>query len=440
MGPSLRLLRTILPHIPTFVSFNAIQAAQLLLPMLALPWLARALGPDAYGLCLYMGIISGIAALVMDWGFPFGAARDAAMQRGQEKAQGRILAGVISAKILLAIGCALGALLLSPLLPHALDYPGAYALAVLAGISRGLSPMWFFQGQGRGIQSMAVWDASSSALVLLLAFLCVKAPEHWPVYLLLLALLKGSTYIFLTVRELRSYRQAAISPRRGWETLKRHKTLFAGNLSTLALIRGTLLVLGYFLSPAQMGSLVTADKIVRAAASLNNPAMQTMFPEICAARRTDGKLTTRMLRLTFFGTAAIMACGASAIWLIAPRLVDFVLGGAYTDVTTSLRVMSLLIPLQACNDVLAGQILIPLGRDMAQTLIKATTALLGLPAAALLGHFYGLAGGACLPLLLQGVILLGLGWSVRRACPEFFRPENTEQRPQSPASSKAQKK
>jgi hypothetical protein len=82
--------------------------------------------------------------------------------------------------------------------------------------------------------------------------------------------------------------------------------------------------------------------------------------------------------------------------------------------------MSFFIPVQSCNDVLAGQILIPFGQERIQTLVKAAVATLCPPAAALLGHFYGLAGGACLPLLLQGCVLLGLIWSVLRHCPEIF--------------------
>jgi O-antigen/teichoic acid export membrane protein len=115
-----------------------------------------------------------------------------------------------------------------------------------------------------------------------------------------------------------------------------------------------------------------------------------------------------------------MSCCAAALWFGAQCLADIVLGSAYTAVPSVLRAMSFFIPVQACNDVLAGQILIPFGHARAQTLVKAAAAVLSLPAAALLGYFWGLAGGACLPPLLQGCVLLGLVWSVLRHCPEIF--------------------
>ncbi|MDR1777378.1 MAG: oligosaccharide flippase family protein [Desulfovibrio sp.] len=422
MTLSARIKGKLLPHVSSFVSFNVIQATQLFLPMLVLPWLARSLGPEAYGLCLYLGVITGIVGIVMDWGFPLGATRDVAVNRGREKELCDIFSGVLSAKVLLACCCALSCLFLSPLVPHALDYPGAYALAVLAGIARGVSPIWFFQGLGQGIQRVACWDAASSVLALALTIACVREPSDWPLYLLLLGLAKGGAYLALTLQQLRLHSPASFNPRRGWLTLVRHKTFFVGNLATLIYLRGTQLILGFFLPPAQMGMLVTADKIVRATVSLNYPLLQTMFPEICIMRKADGNRATRLLRLFFFGAAALMILGAGLLWLLAPWLIDVVLGAAYSEIIPVLRIMCFFIPLQTCNDVLAGQVLTPLGGERFQTLVKAAVALVSLPAAAALGAWHGINGGACLPILLQGGMLLGLVLSTARICPELFVP------------------
>jgi PST family polysaccharide transporter len=415
-----RLWRKLLPHLSIFLSFNVIQATQFILPLLALPWLARVLGPESYGLCLYMGIISGVVTPFMDWGFILGATRDVAVNRGRDEAQGDILADVLSAKALLAVCCLLACLLLAPVMSYALEYPGAYALAVLAGIARGVNPTWFFQGLGRSIQRMAVWDVASSALVLLLVVVCVRAPGDWPLYSFLIALCKGSCYLFLIARQLRQYGHVSFSPRRGLRALTRHRILFVGSLSAHVSARFTQLVLGYFLLPAQMGLLVTADKIARAAVSLNNPAMQTIFPEISALNHAGRAGGIPLMRLALLYTATIMIAGAAVLWYIAPWLVDAVLGGSYAEMTPVLRTLCFFIPLQACNIVLAWQILVPLGKERTQVRVQAAVAVFSLPAAVLLGHFWGLAGGACLPVLLEGGIMLGFIPLVLRCRPEIF--------------------
>ena len=133
-----------------------------------------------------------------------------------------------------------------------------------------------------------------------------------------------------------------------------------------------------------------------------------------------------LLRLALFGTAAITVCGAAALWFIAPWLINTVLGNAYADMTPVLRALCLFIPLQACNIVLERQILVPFGQEKARTIVQATVAIFSLPVAALLGNFWGLAGGACLPVLLEGCMMLGFVPFVLRCCPEIvYRPKRS---------------
>jgi PST family polysaccharide transporter len=408
-----------LPHLATFISFSAIQAAQLLLPLLALPWLARVLEPEAFGLLMYMSVISVIIGLIMDWGFALGAVRKAAASRGQERALADLLGQVLSAKILLMAGCLLGSLALLPLLPHASAHPGAYGIAVLAGLSRGVNPTWFFQGIGEGMRRMACWDVCSSALVLVLTFVCVHAAVDWPRYLMLTAFCKGLAYLWLTMGLTRRYR-ISLSLIEGWRALRRTKILFASVLSALIYNNGAQLVLGFFLSPAQMGMLVATDKIVRAVVSVSNPVTQTLFPEICALRGAQSGQAARMLRWSLAGTVLVMLCATALVWLFAPLLVRIALGPAYSGTVPVLRVMAFLVPILACNFVLGTQTLVSFGQEKALTITQAVAGALSLPAAAFLGHYWGLTGGACLPLLVEGGIFFGLAWSVLRLCPSAF--------------------
>lgn len=414
-----KLRSLFLPHLATFVSFSAIQAAQLLLPLLALPWLARVLEPEAFGLLMYMSVISVIIGLIMDWGFALGAVRKAAASRGQERALADLLGQVLSAKILLMAGCLLGSLALLPLLPHASAHPGAYGIAVLAGLSRGVNPTWFFQGIGEGMRRMACWDVCSSALVLVLTFVCVHAAVDWPRYLMLTAFCKGLAYLWLTMGLTRRYR-ISLSLIEGWRALRRTKILFASVLSALIYNNGAQLVLGFFLSPAQMGMLVATDKIVRAVVSVSNPVTQTLFPEICALRGAQSGQAARMLRWSLAGTVLVMLCATALVWLFAPLLVRIALGPAYSGTVPVLRVMAFLVPILACNFVLGTQTLVSFGQEKALTITQAVAGALSLPAAAFLGHYWGLTGGACLPLLVEGGIFFGLAWSVLRLCPSAF--------------------
>ena len=420
-APLARLGRLAAPHLGTFFSFSAIQAAQILLPLAALPWLARVLGPDAFGLLMYMSLLPPLVALVVDWGFPLGGAREAARLRGDRAALAELLGAVFSGKLLLALGCGLAGLVLLPVLPHAAEHPAAYGAALAMGVARGSSPTWFYQGAGFGMKRMAALDVGSSCCALALTFLCVRGPSDWPLYLCFTALCKGAAYGWLSAGLARGF-GARLGLARGLAALARTRTLFASSVAATFTISGGQLVLGYFLSAADMGLLVAVSKIVRALVGLANPAIQTLFPELCALRGPRTPRTARLVLIFLAATGGFMLLGAGLAWLLAPLLIRVALGPDYAAAVPVLRLMLLLAPLYACDRVLGAQVLVPLGLERQQNRVQWACALLGLPLAALMAQWFGVTGGALLPVAVEGLTLLGLSLCVARFCPGALIP------------------
>ncbi|MDE5879001.1 MAG: lipopolysaccharide biosynthesis protein [Desulfovibrio sp.] len=428
-----RLTRLARPYLATFFSFSAIQAAQLLLPLLALPWLARVLGAEAFGLLMYMSVLPPLITLVVDWGFPLGGAREAATLRGDKAALSGLLGAVVTARLLLALGCGVCGLLLLPVLPHAAAHPWAYGAALLMGVTRGLSPVWFAQGVGRGMERMAAWDVGSSLCALGLTVLVVRGPEEWPLYLLFTALCKGLAYGGLTLGLMRAW-GARPALRHGWAALRRTRTLFASSVASTFSVSAGQLVLGYFLSAADMGLLVAVGKIVRALVKLLNPAIQTLFPELCARQghrpASPGlpgapgspDATARLLRLFLVTAALCMLLAAALAWLLAPWLMRLALGPGYAGAVPVLRLMLPLVPLLGCDMVLGAQVLVPLGLEKQQNRVQWAAALLSLPLAALFAWQFGLTGGALLPVAAEALTFAGLWACVARSCPGALIP------------------
>lgn len=394
------------PYARAFFSFGAIQITQLALPLLAFPWLGRILGRDAFGLLMYMCLVPPVITLFMDWGLPLGAARAAARCREQPQRQASLLSAVFSAKIILAGACLAGSLAAWPILPHALEWPGGYFLAVALGLVRGISPLWFFQGMGRGMRRMAVWDVASSVSALALVFLCVRSPAQWPNYLFFTALCKGLAYLWLCGGLWRRH-APGLDFHAGLAILGQTKTLFASSFFTVVYTNGAQILLGYFLSASQMGIIVAVSKMARAMVSLINPISQTFFPEICVLREQKPARTRRILCWSLLAVAALSLLGTALVWLLAPWLIRLALGAEFASGASVLRIMVLAVPLMACGQALGTQALVAFGREKAQMSVQAIVAIAALPLAAMLGHFGGITGGATLPVCVEGAILAG---------------------------------
>lgn len=398
-----QILPAIKKHLGIFFSFGAIQAAQILLPLLALPWLARILGPDAFGLLMYMCLIPPVVALLMDWGLMTGGARMAANCRENAASHGNLLRGVLAAKIILATAALVACFLAWPFVPHAATHPLGWFLAFCAGIARGSSPVWFFQGLGKGMRKMAVWDVAASLAVLLLSVAFIRQSEDWPLYLLFLALCKGLAYLYLVSGLVRKYPgkfKAKAGPRALWRT----KTLFIGPLSTTICNSGTQLVMGYWLGAAQIGIISASHKMFRALAGIANPAAQTLFPETCRMASRDCEKAFILLFYSLGLTLALMSLAALLAWFAAPWLIQIALGSDYEQAVPILRAMLFAAPVMACNQMLASQGLLPFRLEKIQALAQGAAAIASLPLAALLASHYGIAGCAWLPLIIEMIV------------------------------------
>lgn len=428
----------------TLFSFGAIQAGQIALPFLALPYLARVLGPDAFGLLMYFGVFSIVVGLVLEWGFTLGASREVAANRGCPYLQGETMGDVLGAKALLAMACVFVCLLCISLVPNAAAHPDGFLLAVLAGCVRGCSPAWFFQGRGEGMPRMAMWDAGSGVAVLAATFILVREPSEWPVYLLLQAACKGTAYAYLIASFLGhgQDRKDGGTPRNGMHAftrrslaaLRRHWALFASGLAALVYTGGVQLVLGRFLPTGDMGMLVVADKIARGIVSLNDPVIQTAFPEACALRGRKGTtaagdagISSGAIRTLLLWTAGLSlgACGLLA--LCATILVRIFLGPGYEGAVPVLRSMALLIPPLSCNMVLGRLVLVPMNRERLLVGVQTVAAFVSVPAAILAGKA-GVGTAALLSAAIEGgmlVCFLCLSWRLLIE-PDISRPRMAE--------------
>lgn len=381
-------------------------------PLLALPWLARVLGPENFGLLLYLGLVPPLVALVMDWGLAAGGAREAAGLRGSPEGLKLLLRAVCSARLLLALACGGAAFALFFFLPHAREFPVAYALAVACGLCRGASPVWFFQGAGYGMRRMALCDAGASLGALILTLLFIRKPEAWPLYLFFLAACKGLAYAWLTARLYRQYR-FGLGFGEGWSMLARTRTLFEASLFSTSGSYLSQLVLGCFLGASQMGVYVAANKMLRALTSLLMPVSQTVFPELCALRGERAP-ARRLLLVSLSAVGLGMLLLAAIAWVAAPWLVLMALGPGYGQAVPALRAMLLAAPFLALNYALGSQVLVPLRQEKYQMRALAAGCVLALFLAVPLG-LCGLGPASFLPLCVEGAILFGLLAGIRRA-------------------------
>ena len=128
----------------------------LIVPLLTIHYLARVLGPEAWGPIIAAQALGNWLLLFVEFGFELWGTRAVARARTSPEAIPDIVHGVQSAKLLLSLASVAIAAIIYFAIPSLHLAPALIGWATLFGILRGLSPLWFFQGIERVRGAVAV--------------------------------------------------------------------------------------------------------------------------------------------------------------------------------------------------------------------------------------------------------------------------------------------
>lgn len=256
------------------------QIGGLLIPLIELPVLARALEQQAYGQVLYALGIAMTAAIFVEFGFTFSAARRVVAAKGDRGLLGQLVADVLLAKLMLSAAVALIIVTLMLTGTGATSIPGHWFIWItLFIIAFGFSPMWYYFGVEK-LMLPAMLDLALRASGLLLVILLVSTPQHAQRVLAIQATVGVCNTLIPTLLMLRRtgigrfhLRGALTVLRESWELF-----LYKGAQAVMGSIAST--IMGGLGGARAVGAFVPAEKLVRAATGLSGPLLNATFPHL----------------------------------------------------------------------------------------------------------------------------------------------------------------
>jgi len=377
----------------TLSALYVAQTANVILPLVTVPFLARALGAHEWGAIALAQACAAWLALVIDYGFSITATRDVARAVGDRGQIGRILAGVQGAKLVVALGAGLLAVAAALVVPLLQAQPTVAVVAIGAGIAQGFHPGWLFQGLER-LRLVSAVDAALKVAATVATIILVQAPGDGWRALACIAAAWGASTIFATTLAYRTFGIPALRWATTVAALRQGRQLFTYRVALSLYSTTNALLLGLLAPAAAVAYFVGADKIVRAPLNLLWPVIGALYPHANRIAADDPRATWRLARRTLQVATAAAAIAAGAIALAAPELVRLLLGPDYHDAVPTLRIMTLLLPLIAASTVIGTQIMLPAGMDRQFTRIAITAGVINVTVALALAptlHQVGMA-------------------------------------------------
>jgi polysaccharide transporter, PST family len=353
-----------------------VQIARYLIPFIYIPYLARTLGPDGWGLIAFTQSFVAIIALIIEFGFDLSAVREIARFNGDRSRREEILCQINSAKIILILFVLFIAFFLKSLIPIFQNNSELYWASIFCSICFALNFLWYFQGIEK-MRLVAILEIISRIISVVLIVIFIKNNgDEWLVFLFqgLSSMAIVLISLFLINREntlhIPSIKSGIKGFKMGWN-------IFLIKCTSSIYAIGNAFILGLIVPLEYVGYYAGADKVVKIARESLKPITQTFFPRISNMIKTN---YTQGAKNYITVSAIIMIVGGVLIglclYIFSPLIVKITFGSGYEETITVLRIMSILPFIVSISNVLGIQWMLPMGLDKTFLIIISAAAMI----------------------------------------------------------------
>lgn len=385
----------------------SIQFANIILPLILVPYLARILKPDGLGLYLFFYALSIWLYTAIEYGFTLFATREVSRERSDRNQLERTIAAVFGAQTLLAIFIIGLAIIVYLIVPQFQIHSEYFILSLIFGIARGFGPLWYFQGQER-MQSIAITEVGGRTIATLMTFFFVRAQNHGWIALALAAL--ASIVVTLIqvslMRQEINLRWPNIGDAVGF--LKKGFTVFIYRFAASLYTTANIIILGFLSLPAIVSAYGGAEKITRGVLTLISPIIYAFYPRINVLRERDPERAWRITRLMFISFAIGGMLIMGILIFFARTWIHIFLGPGYSSAVPLLRILALealFVPVSTVAGILC---MFPMNMEKSLNLITISTGLLNIGLAIFLINIWGGRGMAITAVFSEGLLAFSI--------------------------------
>lgn len=382
---------------------------RLVVPLLAIPILARIIPENEYGVYMYAISFSAWISIFVEYGFNISSTRDIASGNSTHDT----VAGTQSAKLILTF-------LTTPLLLLAtFSFPAFSGNIIWAftgwlfGVMSALSPIYYFQGKER-MRLVGVIETLSGFFLLGGIFFFVRNANDAILlpYILLLSKLTSPLLLTFILTKETGLRWRHIAIANGVEFIRKGFDFFIFQAAVSLYTSFNVVFLGFFCTPALVGVYASAERVMRAGLGFIGQASIAIFPRLNALKTSDPRKMSRVRWLALAGMFAFGLAGIIFTWSLSPYIAKYFFGGRVAGVDAVMNIMALLIPAIALSNVLGFQYLVVDRRERAFNKIIITCALLNVPLSFILINSFMEIGMAYSWVIIEWVIALAIAITV----------------------------
>ena len=331
--------------IENFFSLSVLNAVNIVLQLVTLPYILGVVGKANYGIYAYVFMVIQYIILFSTYGFNFSATKQISQLRDDNAAVTRIYNAVIGCKTVIALVLVLAVVACSRWVFE--ESIGFEMFLLGTGMILGdiMNPVWPFQGMEK-MKYMTLVNSTSKILFTVLVFFVVRSVDDF--YLLILLnscgyLLAGILSLVLARKQFK-VRIALPGVRDMIAQFKDGGAMFGSTFGMNLYRNAHVLILKHLASNEAVGLFSAAEKVIHGFQSVIQPAAQALFPHVSLRFKgrsvKENVALMKKVMLPFVGFAFVAAL---FVYIFAPWISDVLCGTEFRECVPLIRIMSLVI-------------------------------------------------------------------------------------------------
>lgn len=346
-------------------SLSALQVANAILPLIAVPYIVRVIGPDDYGTIAFAQAFVTYFVLLVNYGFDLSASREIARIREDESRLSDVFWSVMWTKLaLFAISIVAFAVVLLSVKRVQADWQ-VMAVTFLILIGYVAFPTWLFQGLEK-LELTAIFYFIIKVIFTAGIFAFVRERNDFLFVPLLASLGQIAAGIlafsYARIKLIKGIRLPSL--RRMRAELKSGSAIFLATIFVSFYTSSNVVILGFYAAQEKVGYFAAATKIVMALQALIlTPIAQATYPHIGKLMAEDRKKGGEYLKKVAFLVVLITLPASVALFVLAPEIVKIVLGSQFLPSIAVLKIVSPFPVMVALTTVFGYQGMLNLNLD-----------------------------------------------------------------------------
>jgi O-antigen/teichoic acid export membrane protein len=321
------------------------------------PYYARTLGVDAYGVVLSAMSVMALVWLVVNFGFSVTGARDVASCRTSEEVIQKFGAQLSARFIMLPFALLIGFVgtVVSPVLAANWRFG---VLATILGCLNGFNLGWLFQGLKRYAISTFL-EAITLPITILLVLFTVKSQADGGFVLGSLLVASAISAVFGYCFAFSSIGVPRLRVPHGIAEIRDAWTIFVQSLNSTVMTSGSTFLLSGLSDATQVAFFGSVERVIAIVLAFFQPTSQLLLPAIA---RLKLKNLRDSIFLGFLAVAIEILVGflaAAILWILSPYITFLIFGASIEVATRVLCVLAWSIPLAAVTHGVGTYFMVP---------------------------------------------------------------------------------